>query len=332
MQRSAGVTVIAILSLLGCVLLLGLAILMMLVPFFMELAQRTANPPPPQPPLFRAMMMLAAFVYVLPAIWGVITAVGLFRLRNWARISTIAFSILLMGMSGFSALATAFVPLPEDPAAPGLATAIRLGMGTYSIFLLAIGVWWLIFFTRPGVKAQFVPSFPAQGVASAPRPGERPASITVIAILFLAGCLGLPFALLMHTPAALFVWVLTGWAATGFYLAAVALYVAIGVGLLRLKPAARLAAIGYLVFWTLNSLVFYLAPGGRERFQALLMSAQYAFIPGMVEYQRQIGPPMDFAPFGILCSLLGLVMLGVMLYFLITRKQAFCLSAPAPAA
>ena len=84
-NRSAGITVIAVLQLIGSALLLALAALM-------AFAMIMATPPPNDPrlpPLFFTMMrVVLPFFYAIPAVWGIVTAVGLLQLKNWARIST----------------------------------------------------------------------------------------------------------------------------------------------------------------------------------------------------------------------------------------------------
>lgn len=113
MNRSVGVTVIAVLALLGSGLALLMGILMLVV---MGVAPVPTQPGfPASPAFFRVMLLAASLVYVLPAIWGILTGIGLFQLKNWARISTIVFSVLLTLMGGFSALTALliqFLPVP----------------------------------------------------------------------------------------------------------------------------------------------------------------------------------------------------------------------------
>lgn len=322
MQRSAGVTVIAILTLLGSVLTLGLGLLSMLTPLILSALPRAASSPPPPPPEWDVLMILNGLVFILPAAWGVATGVDLLRLKSWARISIIVFSILLIALSGLSAVMTAVMPVPNADRIPELAMAVRLGLGAFWAFLAAIGAWWWIYFTRTGVKAQFAP---------AGAPGRRPVSITVIGALFLAGCLGIPHALLLGYPFPFLTVLLTGWTVAVFYLAITALNAAVGVGLLRLKPVARLAAIWLQPFWALNALVFLLAPGRDERLRAYMRELQ-APPRGFEQWQGQFAaPPMDITPILIVSGLAGVAGIGLMLYFLITRKRAFY-PAPEPPA
>jgi hypothetical protein len=87
-NRSAGVTVIAVLAIVGSAGALGMAGLTLLG----LLAGRGVTPPesfPGSPALFRTVLLLVPFRYVLPGVWGIVSGVGLLQLKNWARISTI---------------------------------------------------------------------------------------------------------------------------------------------------------------------------------------------------------------------------------------------------
>jgi hypothetical protein len=87
------------------------------------------------------------------AAWGIATSIGLFRLRNWARLSILVFSVLLVLMSAPSGLMALLMPFPAPRGAdPSFTTVMRVGMGAFWLGLLAIGIWWLVFFNRAKVK------------------------------------------------------------------------------------------------------------------------------------------------------------------------------------
>src|SRR5260370_36182734 len=74
------------------------------------LVGRVATAPddfPVSPTFVRIMMLLVPLVYVLTAFWGIVSGVGLLQRKNWARISTIVFSTLLIVFGVF----TGFVSL-----------------------------------------------------------------------------------------------------------------------------------------------------------------------------------------------------------------------------
>jgi hypothetical protein len=339
MKRSAGVTVIVILSLLGSLFTFAMGILMLVMMIVAPVPR--SNEFPGSPIFFKVILLLGSLMYLLPAIWGVVTSIGLWRLKNWARISIIVFSVLLILMGGFSGLMTLVVPMPPPPNStvdPSVMTGIRISMGAFMLALAGIGVWWLVFFSRPKVKEQFgqLPLVPAIGSplptnqvppavyasTNGPSAVERPLSIAIIAWLLLIGSFFLPLCLVLHTPAVLFTKLLIGWPATLFFLSFAVTQFCIGLGLLRLKPTARTAAIIYSVFGALNAAVFYLAPGGHGRMQAL-MDYQQSVFPWMRMFTDQSEYHFDTTPFMVMGAVCGLIGMMVQLYFLITRKFAF---------
>ena len=337
MKRSVGVTVIAVLSLIGSIFTFLMGILMIVV---MALAPPQQEQFPVSPAVFRLMLVFAAMVYILPAIWGIITSVGLLRLSNWARISLMVFSALLILMGGFSGLMSMFVPFTPARAGtpPALVSSIRVAMVVFWLTLLAIGVWWLIFFTRPRVKQQFGvlslgPGLPTSEVfagspaqpstlSTTPSAARRPVSFTVIAWLLLAGCFFMPLNWILHFPAIFFTKLVTGWTAVFYYLVMTAISLYVGIGLLRLKPFAREVGVVYYLFFLVNAGIFYLAPGGHGRIRALL-EAQSTMFPWMQLWQNQLELQFDRTPALLVGGVMGLISLAVPLYFLITRKQAF---------
>jgi|SRR5580658_4479823 hypothetical protein len=339
MKRSVGVTVIAILSLIGSGLTFAMGILMLVAMVLVPVPRSSAFPASPL--LFRVFFVALSLVYLLPAAWGICTGVGLWRLKNWARISMIVFSVLLVLMGGFAGLVSLVMPIPASPNSavdPSVMVSIRIVMGIFWLTQLGIGVWWLVFFNRLKVKEQFgqptvamaagltsQTAYPVQSVsvgAMRPGPAGRPLSITIIAWFLLAGCLFIPLSLVLRGPAILFTKILIGWPAVLLFLAFAVAQLCIGVGLLRLKLAARIAAIVYFAFAFANSAVFYFAPGGHARMLALIEWQQSMF-PWTRAFQSQAEFKLDLTPFLSLGAVLGLILIMVPLYFLITRKLAF---------
>ena len=160
-NRSAGITVIAILQLIGSVLLLVLAAFMA---FAMIVATPPANDPRLPPMYFTVMRVVLPFFYAIPAVWGIITAVGLLQLKNWARISTIVISILLIVFGAFGVLTSMVFflkPPPTNGVDPKMFTIIGAVAAVFALAQIGVGIWWMVFFNRAGVKAQFLPqAFP----------------------------------------------------------------------------------------------------------------------------------------------------------------------------
>jgi hypothetical protein len=313
MKRSISITVVAVLSLSGSLLTLAMGLLMA----FALVITRKSNPALKEPSALVGMVV-GMFFLIGPAIWGLATSIGLFRLKRWARLSILIFSVLLVVVSVFGAPMLLLIPLPQPPeAAPQIANQIRFGMVGFYALLAAIGIWWFILFTRRSVREQFgaysdTVAVPVDAVPiSHP---ARPISITIIAWLMIIGAAFAPLNFWLKPPVP-FLWAtLSGWPAvlyTGIY-AVIALYV--GIGLLRLKPLCRTIAIYLYSFFALNSVVFYGAPGRNARIHGL-MNWGPAFFP-----HPDVHPPTAIF---LLVGLIGFGFVFVLLYFLVTSKPAF---------
>jgi len=305
-------------------------------------------------------MLLVPLFYSLPAIWGIVTSVGLLQLKNWARISIIVFAALFTAMGFFglmSAVAFWVVPLGDKFRDPELIAAMRIGMTALPLVQVGIGIWWLVFFNRAEVRAQFqtrrwafasavpppppypaltpypMPPLPRRSIAPEPSVPGRPLSVSIIGWYMLSVCAFLPMGLIMRTPVVFLTNILTGWKSLAYILALAGLHIYIGVGLLRLQRAARLVGIGYFVFAFLNSAVFYFAPGGRMRVEHLLQS-QLSMFPWIQWAEFKALFPFDFTSLIVAAAtagaVAGLLVLLVPLYFLITSKNAFSKPAAAP--
>jgi hypothetical protein len=312
------------------------------------------------PVFFKIFRVILPLFYALPAVWGIVTAVGLLGLRNWARISTIVFSVLLIIFGAFGML-TAMVfflkPPPGNGLDPKMASWIGAVMVVFAVAQIGIGIWWMVFFNRARVKAQFLPqpspfphlgqgtsqyatdmpysaTPPPPGLASpadlapplappiaAPNSSGRPLSISIIAWYLLASCLFVPFPLFLHSPTALFLTILTGWRASVFFLVIAGVHVYAGTMLLRMKPAGIWTGIGYFLFNFVNIAVFYLAPGGHARFTRLV-DLQQSMFPWMRSSQASQFH-IDIMPFVMFGVIFALALSLVPLYFLFAAKPAF---------
>jgi hypothetical protein len=275
------------------------------------------------------------------------TGIGLLRLRNWARISIIVFSVLQVGtgvFGGLGSLAFFMVSIPNSNVDPSALALVRIIMVAVALTQLGIGIWWLVFFNRARVKAQFVPRAPMfpgvlppmpyvtppppplAATRTGPMPPDRPLSVTIIAWYLLLTCMLIPLNLLLRAPATLFVAILTGWSATLYYAMFAAVQVYVGIGLLRLQPAARLVGVAYFIFAFLNSVVFFLAPGAHARL-VRLMELQLSIFPWMRTWQNMSPVQFDITPFIAIGAVGGLVFLLIPMYFLFASKQAFAKTA-----
>lgn len=313
MKRSPGVTIIGTLSMIGSILILLTAVLTAALSRRLPPNLEHANPL--TNPSIRSFMMFVVLFTIAWAVWGIATSIGIFRLKNWARLSTLVFSVLLVSGGIFGAVIVAVMPIPVAPnqaAAPDFMIYMRFGMAAYYLLLAAVGVWWLIFFSRKSVKQQFSGS-PLNVETNS---SSRPLSITIIACYCLVSAACMLFFVPLHFPAILFNAVLAETAALLLYITYAAINLYIGIGLLRLDPRARLVAIGFSLFTVSNALIFYLLPGYQSRMQRMLES----WLPSA---PQNLPLPASTAFLFWFGALFPLTLIGLALYFLITRKSAF---------
>jgi hypothetical protein len=80
------------------------------------------------------------------ALLEIITAIGLLRLKNWARQMSLCMATIPLG--SFAIEATLRKPHP-----PGDFTALFLELALW--VLIPVSMWWWILFTRKRIRAQF---------------------------------------------------------------------------------------------------------------------------------------------------------------------------------
>lgn len=299
MKRSIGITLSAVASILGSLLMLALSGLTV----FTGITQRAE---PAMDSTARLGVLFSSLFTLAFATWGIVTAVGLFRLRPWARWSILIFSALLAVIAGFGGLAFLLMPLPSPASvSQGTMTAIRWGVAAFYGLLALLGVSWLYFFNTSKVKAQF-----AAGSASA-GPPKRPLSITVIGVYLLIGGVGCVVVGFFPMPAVLLGLIVSGWPAHLIYLALGILQLGLGVGLIRLWPLARWIAIGYFLFGAANSLVAVVLPGFAERATAAMTLGGPTALPL---------PGFDPARYMLISVIFGALLSAVPIWFLVKTK------------
>ena len=323
MKRSGGITASAVLAIIGSVftiLLGGFAILgALLMRTMPNLPTTAAQPVPPV-----AFLLAESILFLGFGVWGIASAVGLLRLKNWARVSFLVFAGLLCLVSAFGALFMLLflvVGLPMPPqqnVPPGFMAGFFGTMIVFALLHLALSIWWLFYFNRRDVKAQFM------GEIAAAVPSRRPLSITIIAwLLIVGGIAAAPVYLFASSPLFVFGFVIRGWLGRVIYFLLVLAGLLAGVGLLRMKAAAHSLAVGYFGFTLLNLATNILLPGSFARMLAV-----------MKETVRPTPETQAFLSeqFFWFIMFFGLLSTGIPLWFLITRRQAFLDAAKTPPA
>jgi ABC-type antimicrobial peptide transport system permease subunit len=323
MKRPAGVTISAVVVLVGS----GLAVLsgaLMILAFFI-------TPATDSMPAFTRYSVLIMSVFMLGlASWGIVTGINLLQLREWARISMLVFSGLLLVMAVPGLLMMLVMPFPTPPATavpPGVAapqmesmmTAVRIGMAAFYALLSVLGGWWLYFFLSRPIREQFRGSAAAASTwtpavdSLAPPSRKRPVSITIIAYLALAGACVFPFLRLFNLPLTFLGFYFTGGKASLIVTGYMTVQFLMAYGLLKLEKWGRSLAIYYFNFAIFNSIISVILPGAQARYEE-----------AMTVMQGSMGLPATQVQVPIWFSLVfSLPTIAIQLWFVVTRKQAF---------
>jgi hypothetical protein len=280
MRRSAGVTVAAVVVFVGsfCAALIG--VFWSFGVFLVSRGQILSRMTPHQntASLTLTELVVTSLLCFGFAGGGLVTGIGILRLQNWARISTLIFSVLV------AANAILFIPvfwfvsfeIPGIDASSSF--SIRMTMGVFVGVLVGNMLWWLVLFSRKSVAEQFL---------GTRLQFEMPVGITVIASLFIIFALiSLAFILTTQspwdTPTPFFLIAITGVAARIYYGFDLLTSCLAGVGLLWNKVWGFWLAVALDCFSILKLGVFlFFFPVGSER------------------WQKFIGLPLASSPHGI---------------------------------
>ena len=321
MNRSVGVTVTAVVVLLGSGLTL-LAGVMMLFASSSDLPI-----PENQVHFLKYFMVFLALVLFAAAAWGIASGTGLMRLREWSRISMLVFSALLLFVCIPGLLMFLFMPFPPPGTAPSpeltkeMLGATRIFMVVLYGILAALGGWWIYFFNKRSTKDQFlkvrIPGLEGMPGAEVISPYARPLSITLIAWwLLISGFIGV-LGLSVNPPVFFLGYFFKGTYASVLMLALALVQSLIGFGLLKLRPWGRTLAIYYFQFLIFNSLTMVLIPGTQARFEQAMSEM-------LSDMQGTLGTPPSpmHVPiwFGVIFAV---PLLSLLLWIVVSRKDVF---------
>lgn len=330
MRRPAGVVAAAV--------VLGLLTVIGILGATLSLVVSTVMHPPVTFPGFRFIMVgtnLIGLCFFGYCAW---TVVDLFRMRRWARVSAVVIGGLLFAFSALAGVAMLavrrFVPMiPSSGPTPVDTSTIIFFIALFYFCLSLIGLWWIVYFCLPSVRAAFNGSrlmvtnpdiLPPGGaveipVATAGTPGWR-VVIIVWACLMLFGAIGLPMVLALRTPLFLFGATLTGGAEVTFLLVMLVVQVYLGIGLIRKWKAAWYVAVLWQIYAFGYTLAFLL-PGMWGKFIACEEQAAARWAPPGV-------PPFPLesfyrSPFMVFCFALGIALMVLFTVALFRRKEDY---------
>jgi hypothetical protein len=320
MNRPAGVVVTAVLQTLGSLSSILIAVLFVVLP---RIVPKNAS----QPELPGALYIGMGIFYLLLGVVGLATAVGVFKLKQWARYSTLIFAGILGALCLLVAVGFAFLPLTSPPSQPGVELpphfelVFKAAMIGTQLALVALGAWWLYYFNRGDIKLRFE----GRTTGAATLMSRRPISIAILSIFNLIGSSIMLLLAWNAPPVAFLGMVLHGASSRAFYVASALAGFYVGAGLWRLVPTSRIVAIAFQLFYLFNATLFYVLPGRAERAQRLL--AEVAHKWHFANFDQSAQSFWLGAWWGITSALL---FAGVTIYILVTRRSAFQSAAPPP--
>jgi hypothetical protein len=328
-QRSTAVMASGVVAILGSVVTaIGILIGMM----GLLLSFGRPNPMETMPGI-RAITAAMMVVFFAITIWGAFSGVGLIRFRNWARISVLIWAGITTPICLLVIATTAFIPLPTPPGSPVTSTMIRVIMAIFYGGPMAIAVWWLILFTRPGITAQFkmaaagasgdpFTAIPVTGpfdsnlapvayAVPAPLPATGvPIPIIVLACFFLLSALSIFFIFFMHMPAMVFGHAFTGLTGSVVYATWCLLYAIAGIGMLRRVSWAYSVAIGVQILGIVSGIMTLLNPNFDDMMRRAMSSMK---MPAPDVYQIQ--SMSHLRGFSFIGLLFPIAILGMLVYY-----------------
>lgn len=312
------------------------------------------------PPSVEAFEMVTGVITLLISIFLGFVVVGLFRMKQWARICILIIGGLVAFFSFFnvvidvalSFMASSFIP--RQPAAqvpPEVFRLMFLGTAVVSLLVALVGVWWLVYFNLRGVRTLFakrpvldtqvtqpnpeVPSMTAttEGVWIHPgapvKPGKGAVEILIIvlAVLYLLGFAEMIVAIFVHLPIFLFGYIARGATADAGFLLFSVLNIAIGVGLLRRVKAAWAGAMFFNGLGLLSGLCLLL-PGNRAALLSIQQEMTRKLFGGTIP--SVTGSPVAFiqGPILVISAVLGVVVAGLVFWLLIKARPLFEVKTP----
>lgn len=267
------------------------------------------------------MYVLCAFFVALAA-WGILTAVGVIRMRRWARYSILVIGgvLALIGLVSFLAtLLMTLIPLPvpanvDASQAHTTLTMVKVLFGVMAFvhaIVCAVGISWLVYFNRQQVRDAFAITT-GNTVES-----RRPILISVLAGLNWFGAGSCLLCVFLPIPAAIFWWILYGWGKVALYLVFAALAASVGVGLWQLKQWGWRLALAMQALGLVNTVVYLVRPSLMLRY---MVEINKRMVPMQSQLPERFQTMMNSASLGF-AVLFIVAITAVLLYY---RKVFEC--------
>jgi len=332
MKRPVGVIQSAVLLILGSLFHLLMALCMALSGDILQRQVRAGGFPGSHPPValpgwMPGFMYAFCLFFVALAVWGILTAVGIMRLRHWARYSILVIGGLLAFFGFIYLLVMLLMMLVPSPVPSGVDASLagsvqavtRIFFGVFAILqgiVCTIGVFWLINFNRQKVREAFTN---ASGKALV---SHRPILISVLAVLNLIGACFCLMYMFIPLPALLFGWILEGWGKVALYLFFAFLTASVGTGLWRLKQWGWWLALAMQAFGMVYCGVYLVRPSLMLHYTAEI---QQRMVPMQPQLPERFHTTILSVSFGF-AILLYIAIAAILIYY----RKAFQRPAEQP--
>lgn len=305
-KPSAAVIASGIVAILG-----GLLFLLLSAIGFLGILLSPSASPTELPAFTRNTALGSIALMTAISVFAIATGIGLFLLRNWARISALVlagFCVFFGAIGVIVFTVTAVLPQPTS-LPPQQMWIFRTVLATIYGVPLAIGTWWLILFSRKAIKSQFTgPAVPLD--PNLPQKPRCPTPVAVLAWLFIACVVDIPFlAFIPNVPLLLFGHVIDGHAGRVCFIFMFLLFAVMGIGLLKLKPWSYHLTLGLQFFFLSSGIVTLLSPNFKTISRALILQMENSMPNSgfsLLDYPHYMDWGMGF---GLLFALAILVLL-----------------------
>lgn len=198
---------------------------------------------------------------------GILISIGLFRARNWSRIAALVVAALVLlfcvlGILITAVLAFGLFGLGLGVEVPRTGDSYYLWLAVFYLFVLVLALWWILLLSRRSVAAQFSGAQLAEASLVAKKPACPP-PIALLGWLMIAISVlcALSWALILgKIPAMLFTHIFSPGTSKWIWAVNILLFLACGIGLLKLQRWSYTGAIALHAFWLVSMFVSQCSP------------------------------------------------------------------------
>jgi hypothetical protein len=261
------------------------------------------------------ILFACELVLLVLGTFGAISAIGLWRLKNWARVLLILQGVALVDVAALIFILYPLMSTSEPEQSPTVHAASTVAVLILSALLFSVGGVWIYALNGPGIRGPF------HGKHLAPIARHRPRTISFLGYyLLFSGLLTIVFWL---TPFNMFGIFVVGWKAFMLWLPLTALPLYAGLKCLGIKRSAYLPGVIYFSTSILSELLEYTIPGRPER-----KAAYNRWLDSVLNLTSE-AKPSSGDDNSLLITLIGLLVFSIVpLVILACNRQYFLQPIP----